>query len=83
MTVQTTSDKFVELVRRSVAFGDSVPDDVDLRDRIVKMIVLGAEDEALGLIRSGCSLSDQEARELVNRIGIAADEAFYLTGLRP
>jgi len=83
MEVQTSSDRFLEVVRRSVAFGDGVPDDVDLRDRIVKLAVLVAEDDALDLIRSGCSLSASEARELVDRIGIAADAAFYLTGLRP
>jgi hypothetical protein len=78
-----SSARFLAIVLDSVDFGDKVPSEQGLRARIVEMTVFGKTAEAMSTIQASSRLNAIEASDLVERIGLAADQVFYATGLRP
>ena|ERR1017187_7389906 len=81
--IPTSSDKFLELVKATVDFGDAFRTSERLREQIVRLVVFGRNEQASETIQSNSPLNAIEAQELVEQIGKAADHVFYLTGLRP
>ena len=79
----SSSEKFMAIVKATVEFGPDLPDVPGLKEEIVRLTVLGKPEKAMEVVRTSSTMSASETEALVENIGLAADRAFYATGLRP